>query len=312
MRYTFEELMGAAHEFKTFDCECVKSKSLAIVREQLRNKLLIPKPSKNDTMLSRKEIEEKTKELLLIFFNEIDFKAKYLDQETLDKSLPNDFRLHSPLHRNLVILEIVSTLVKSIDLFEIPVTYSNNDYIRTVDYLENNIHILKKLPVCFDRIFFSSNLDVAQICTQIHEYLHVLTLRHKGSINNYYHSEILSVFMELVSAEKLGDEVLTHVESKKFSELLNSCQILNEGVFIDKSGLENRNLNRERNLHIIGILLAEALFDLYLSGNRKGVLKDVQTILNGKGVLEDLLDDYQINFENSSVPEAIEKRIKRF
>ncbi len=301
----------AHHGFLFCDCSYMNTDTLRLVRGKIEKTQALFPPKTSLDRISEDQLLAKSQELMLSFFGDMDFNVNQLNQNNLIASLPADFAYIDYEEGSRMLLKIVEAKKKIMSIFDLPIVTASNFAIETLDYPRNDWTFLQNAPICFYKIYSSSNFGELGICSLVHEYIHALTLRNKGSIENYYNMELLSIFMELVTADSLGLDVLRDMELKKINLLNTDIRRLEGTVVNDQLVIHDRKLEQRAKIYIIGTMLAESLFDLYLTGDQEEMLDDVKMVLQGQDTLETLLGDYQVSFEGDSVSGAIDTAINQ-
>lgn len=139
----------------------------------------------------------------------------------------------------------------------------------------------------------------------VHEVTHIELDSIPGIVSEYYNSEVLSIFLELLYSYSTGENLLRVNESNRILELVNMLEI------VLTTSKEERDTLLEGSKYICSTLKALALFINYYYGSssiKKEILSLVQKVFDGTIRLEELLSKYDITYESSQD----EKRLKKY
>lgn len=201
--------------------------------------------------------------------------------------------------------EIIKTHLEHRSVTEIPVDFyldNPNEKGNAFMYLPfeekiNDIDYYRKLPIITSRITLSGSPINLRICSYVHEMCHALNYRNKGYTNNQLYDEVLSVFLELVTAVDLNNTSLRDVKLLQRVLSLKSSTLAKELYEKDNT---NPLTIIDYNKYLISTLLAFHLFSIYLTKQRirKEMDRDLNAIFNGDITLEDMLEKYEATEEN--------------
>lgn len=210
-------------------------------------------------------------------------------------------------------------LTKEVNPFDIPIELTEGHsmvgevrkdiMVIPVEYVPEDTGIF----IPFTKIKLGNELDKLSPATYIHEIAHTQTESHPGYTESFLNREVISIFLEKLSAMELDHslELLKRSERKRFEDLAHNINnIKMNGKFI--------NLTSEEELktysYIRSTLLAEKLFDLYLNErkqkNKDKYISDIQDIFDGKITVEELLLKHNVTVNNSKDINLIIKHIK--
>lgn len=179
-----------------------------------------------------------------------------------------------------------------------PLNSSINESLLICDDPEYLIHA----PIIFDSITLNTSVPEITGCCYVHEIMHSQLDSIKGSVENYLNSEVISIFMELLTAYN------NDPKGQLFSYLVNlrMCELYKSLVLYNSVNEDFDSVNRNEKLiqskYIVSFLEALNLFDLYQYGNnieRKHIIKSIQRVMDGKRCLEEQLESFEIDFDNS-------------
>lgn len=170
------------------------------------------------------------------------------------------------------------------------------------------------------KTIYYKNLSLPENITEItklaytHEIAHSQLNHVRGLIKEYYNTEMISIFLELVHALELndGEYLLTAHDSIRLTELK---YIINElKKYHTRTDDEIRNILTEGSLYLQSTLEAYNLFIKYYNAPisiKKEILQSIQKLFNQELTLEDLLTFYDISLESSINPVSLNQYIKR-
>ena len=150
--------------------------------------------------------------------------------------------------------------------------------------------------VYYDYIELNSKLNLLTVPAYVHEIGHAEVDQNIGYAEDFLHREVVSIFLEKVAAfrvDKSGN-LLKLCECVRLLYLMTLCkQLFLPGRFVDEE-------NRVKNLmYVKSILLAEKLFDMYLSErkekNRDKYMDDINAIIDGKMTVEEMISKRRIS-----------------
>ncbi len=257
-------------------------------------------------------------------------------REALNKSrifFQSYFNLHKVSYANDLILKIKLTgkkvrdedeLIKlynnvgrDISPFKLPVKLVNKPYyygnVALLTNLSEDEEFLKNMKLFFKNIDLSNKTSSITSVCYVHEIVHTQLESLKGSVEDYYNSELLSIFLELVYSYMQGEEVLSEVLKNRINLFL--CDI--DGVFKYVLKMDMREGKWENIIgckYIVSTLKAFNLFFTFYYGSnntKKYILNCIQDVFDGKYTLEDMLKKLDITYENSLDSEKVLRLIKR-
>ena len=173
----------------------------------------------------------------------------------------------------------------------------------------------------FETIYYKS-LSLPKNMTEItklaytHEIAHSQLNHVRGIIKEFYNTEVVSIFLELVHALELndGEYILTAHDSIRLgSELKTIIEELNK-YYDRKEEPELKKVLIEGSLYLQSTLQAYNLFFRYYFGSiqiKKELLQNIQRLFNQELSLEELLSNLDISVESSINPTKLKKYITR-
>lgn len=168
--------------------------------------------------------------------------------------------------------------------------------------------------IYYKSITLPKNITEVSKLAYTHEIAHSQLNHIRGLIQNFYNTEVISIFLELVHALELndGEYLLTAHDSIRLSELKTTIEELKKHH--TRNDEEVKKVLIEGSLYIQSTLEAYDLFIKYYCGSRsvkKEILASIQRLFNQEIVLEDLLHSFEVSFEDSINPKQLSKYIRR-
>lgn len=129
-----------------------------------------------------------------------------------------------------------------------------------------------------------------------HEMTHAQMMVYEGGTNSIFNEETLPILMELIFADELDPSIntLKLVNNERLISICKFIDILSRGNDVKYSD----RVTSEK--YIVSSLQAIELFKIYSLSTTRGkkeMLEDVNNIINGFNIVEDMLDKYQIDYE---------------
>ena len=148
----------------------------------------------------------------------------------------------------------------------------------------------------------------------VHEITHTQLDSLRGSIQEYYNMEVLSIFNELFHASILDkdERILRLNDSRRIYEMSITAQELRDH-HNGKSPMSRDEL-LDCCKYLVSDLKAYQLFAIFYSANdtlKNEILDDIQSIFDGYMTLEELLNKYEITLESIENSPQILKYYKR-
>ncbi len=180
--------------------------------------------------------------------------------------------------------------------------------------------MLRELIVCgeetrtvFTGIELPKIITEASTLSYVHEITHSQDNHIYGSIRNYYNTELLSVFNELLCAGSMDDGgKLSHLaDVLRLSDLKYGIKFLQDGL-----GKEDEKYNElaEASCYVESTLKAYNMYMDYYSGDkmtRQYIILMIQKVFDGEITLEQCLEALDITYPNSLSPKKLTKFLKR-
>ena len=281
----------------------LSKKSVIESRELIRG-LELPDTSKiTDTSVNPKNIAKQSRKIITSLFPDLNRDVRII---AINEYQQAALKL---AYGKMSIEEYLETLQRKSfrgDAVNVPITFADThtciygETVKPLSLVDDN-SFLERLPILLSGYNIGSiNLSRLGIITHLHEVTHALLERNKGSVKDYYKSEMLSILMEKIAADEID----------KTSILLSKQNIFRYENL--KQSLENSNDDSHK--YLLSTLLAEVLFNKYKNGNetyKNHLLAQISKILDGKLVLEDMLINEEITLDNGNLPCIIEENIQK-
>ena len=203
-------------------------------------------------------------------------------------------------------------LGRTVNPLKLPVNLVQGDDIFSGSVTEiitnRNPHII------FSEINLNGQTTEQTSSSYVHEITHTQLDRLKGSIQEYYNMEVLSIFNELFHASILDNDerILRLNDSRRIYEMSISAQELRDHH--DGKSLMSRDELLDCCKYLISDLKAYKLFAIFYSANdtiKNEILDDIQSIFDGFMTVEELLAKYEITLESIENSPQILKYYKR-
>lgn len=193
------------------------------------------------------------------------------------------------------------------DAVNVPIAFSEKHHCTIGETVKPLVLIdsdsyLERLPIYVSGYNLGSiKQSRLSVVTHLHEVTHALLERNKGSVTDYYKSEMLSILMEKIAA----------LEIDQTSVLLSK-----QNIFRYENLKESLNKNADDDSHkyLLSTLLAEVLFDKYENGTeayKHHLLAQISNVLSGKLILEKMLENEGIILDNANLPCFIDEKIQK-
>ena len=240
--------------------------------------------------------------------NQITFHKVLLEKESEVKKVLNDFD-NKDIKTYGELYERIIDATKFSSAYNIPIKYRDvDDYMYGSLfwrlYSLNNEDFLSIMNPIFNSVELSIYKTKLSYLAYIHELVHTQVDSVKYNIENYYNSEIASIFFERVAALQYDSTLLELCTLERYQSLLGSiCNLL------DSKDIEKNIIS---STYIISTLKAEKLFDIYLESNditRSIIMNKMQMLMDGKTTLENILKEMDITIENSSDVNILKKHL---
>lgn len=301
-QYKYKQKM-LSHGFEKSDSDFFNSTDYDKVRQMMIDSLY--DDITNDikyNLCSKNDILENGKCILKKHFNNIDLKVNYNDMDELANLILLKFGKKPSIYDSDKILELINNNSKKINIYDVDVVVQSgffnsgktNNYALPFSIKKLGNDFIKKIPYSISSIYLKGECNEFLTQVYVHEMTHALVNRNKGIVKNMLLNEMLPMFMEKVASYDLNNELLDKVI---LNRLLSTKRALNN---IDHSK-NNSYLKLHKKIYILSNICASGLFDLYYKSNdfvKNKIDISVGKVISGEMLLEDLLDEYNINFDN--------------
>lgn len=164
------------------------------------------------------------------------------------------------------------------------------------------------------------HIELPRIVTKLtslsytHEITHSQLNHMRGLIEEYYNTEVLSIYNELLHAYHTSDQesLLRIHDERRLSELAICISELDK--YKNTNDEEIKSVLLEGSCYCVSTLKAYNMFIRYYfgtKGERKELRRGVQSVMDGNITLEDELKKLDISYENSQDIKAIRKYLNR-
>ena len=239
-------------------------------------------------------------------------KVPYADEAMLK------LRLHGRIVREEKdLLRLYNKVGIKVDPFEIPIRYVKEPYyygnVSLLTNLSDDEEFLKNMKLFFKSIDLGHRTNEMTGVCYVHEIVHTQVESLKGIVREYYNSEVLSIFMELLYANSRSPELFKETLKNRINMFLTEFDSLYNYL-----NNHNNSFDKWHNIvsckYIVSTLKAFKMYDMYVRENEFGksnILWLVQKVFSGIKSLEDILDELGITYENSLEAEHIANLIYR-
>jgi hypothetical protein len=216
-------------------------------------------------------------------------------------------KLHGKLVRSdKELIKLYNGVGRLVDPFELPVRFVAEPYyygnVSLCTNLSDDPEFLKHMKLFFKSIELGNKPnDMTGVC-YVHEIIHTQLESVKGIVKDYYNSELLSIFMELVYAYEGGVVLLREALKNRINMFLTEFHSLYNylaNLEVTEDGLWHNVIACK---YIVSTLKAFNLYDMYSKENEFGksnIIWSVQKVFSGIITLENMLNELGITYQNS-------------
>lgn len=281
------------------------SKKSVIETQQLISGLDLPDTAKiSDIAVGPKNVSKQSKKIITSLFPDLNRDIRII-------SVNEYFQLAMKLQKGQMSLdEYFNTLQRKSfigDAINVPISFSDKHHctigetVKPLALIDNDTY-LDNMPIIVSGYNLGGiKLSRLGIVTHLHEVTHALLERNKGSVIDYYKSELLSILMEKIAALEIDQtSVLLSKQNIYRYENLKSCI--------------NGKQDDDSHKYLLSTLLAEVLFDKYESGTdayKHHILAQINAVLSGRITLETMLDSEGIVLDNGNLPCLIDEKVQK-
>ena len=155
-------------------------------------------------------------------------------------------------------------------------------------------------------IYLSEDFIKRSIGIYAHEITHTqLEFDPSHYYNNYFHKEVLSIFMEKLIMYEINTDYYNDIKSMRLMMFKNMLNRYSSSVWnrtSDSIITDDKLLEYDARIYIISTFIANNLFYIYMNGSleTKGkMLNEIQNIFDGKKTVEEFMSDFNVTYENS-------------
>lgn len=258
---------------------------------------------------------------------EIDKRSYYLGPSTKKESISEainffnrHFKLHKIPYKNELRCDIdkfvlkhlpgikiplkIHNVARNIHPFNLPVRYTGETMIEcmvveNVTYIATD-YFIDNMKLSFKEIILPPQVTQLTASSYVHEVTHTQLAHVKGIIKDYYNSEVLSIFLEILCVSENSDRLLSLQDAMRLTELYQELYTLEE----NSKGVSTFSKDDliDSTKYTTSILKAYHLFVEYYYGTpalKKYILTTIQNIFDGNLQLEELLDEFEITIDNA-------------
>ena len=161
--------------------------------------------------------------------------------------------------------------------------------------------------IVYRKLDLSNELSPLSRLAYTHEVAHTELNHIKGIIEQYYNTEVISIFLELVHAFEEGEDLLHIHDAARLRNLQGAIYELEQATSCESILIES-------SLYTVSTLKAYELFIKFYIGSintKREIMYYVQRLFNQEITLEDLLWHFNISFESSQNPDLLKRYINR-
>lgn len=241
-------------------------------------------------------------------------KVPYADEVMLK------LKLHGKIVRDESdLLRLYNKVGIMVDPFELPVKFVNEPYyygnVSLLTNLSDDEEFLKKMKIFFKSIDLGHKTNEMTGVCYVHEIIHTQVESLKGIVRDYYNSEVLSIFMELLYANSRSSVLFKETLKNRINMFLTEFHSL-YNYLVDESCVveDGKWHNVIACKYIVSTLKAFKMYDMYVRENEFGksnMLWLIQKVFSGIKTLEEILIELGITYENSLEAEHVANLIYR-
>lgn len=210
----------------------------------------------------------------------------------------------------------IHNIARNIHPFNLPVRYTGETMIEcmvveNVTYIATD-YFIDNMKLSFKEIILPPQITELTSSSYVHEVTHTQLAHIKGIIKDYYNSEILSIFLEILSIYETQEYLLPLQDAMRLTELYHELYTLEEHSKGVSTYKEDDLIDSTK--YTTSIIKAYHLFVEYYYGSpalKKYILESIQNILDGNISLEELLDEFEITIHSSIDNPKLTKYFKR-
>lgn len=233
----------------------------------------------------------------IFFLSKADSEAlaiKHMKAKSKDQDIVRDFNLRA----------------KNIDMFAVPFNFVQKDFrggsALLCSLVPEDRSVINSVKNIASQIDITGPSDYLTAIIYEHELVHLLLRRHKGSIEDYYHDELLPIFLEKVFAfeNDQTEDLLTKMEMFRVRGHQTDYQSIKRNLDIEEKGYQ----------HLISGLIANLMFYRYYHETptgRRHMLDGIEKVLNGEKTVEEMLKEQSLEISSSELVTATKHSISK-
>ncbi|MBR3198725.1 MAG: hypothetical protein IKG27_01775 [Bacilli bacterium] len=307
----------AVGNYKTFDTSFLDTKEYERLLIEMTRSKKITEYNPKVAIISRNEIKKAGREFIAGITEGINTKISYINLD--DDAIIYDFTRETGDYEiedsnYLDFMRYALKKSRRIEITKLPVRFIISDSKNGIHsqfahkYSEVNPNLLRKIPFLSCGIDLKNQNDELSFKTLVHEYTHALVDRHKGIIENYAYSELLSIFMELVAAyEKETDGRLIELA------MIERLEWIRKDMLIANYNKITGYIPDIKSVYIDSTIYAMDLFEMYeksSTNGKKAILNEIKKTLAGERTLEETLTALDASEERGS--QTIRAKVKKY
>lgn len=247
-----------------------------------------------------------------INFLEKNRKAKFCEEIKAGRTFLNEmYKIHDvpwSYYKKTLIWEI--NVEGYISPFSLPIKRVKGE-IERYGLLKEEITLSDVPTISYKRIEVFKETTEALSSTYIHEITHTQQNHIPELIEDYYDTETLSIFNELLYASYKTEKYAKSYDTSRIQDIIKGLELL----FRYKDNIkENYDTLLEACCYLVSTLKAYHLFYIYYYGNtstKKHILKKIQKVFNHRISVEECLTSLDISYENSLNIQKLERVLNR-
>ena len=248
----------------------------------------------------------------------------FLRQKLILHKVPysTEMMLKIKLHGKLIkdemdVVKLYNSVGIDMDPFEIPVNFVPEPYyygnVSLLTSLSEEETFLRNMKLFFKSIELGRQTNEMSSVCYVHEIIHTQLESLKGIVREYYNSEVLSIFMELLYADEKSPELFRETLKNRINLFL--LEFNNLFTYLNgETKEEGKWYNIVACKYIVSTLKAFNLYDKYLKEDEIGksnMLWLFQKVISGNKSLEEILKELDVTYENSLEPSHVANLIYR-
>lgn len=235
-------------------------------------------------------------------------KVSYADEATIK------LKLHGKMVKNgKELIKLYNGIGTLVDPLEIPVKFVDEPYyygnLSLLTSLSEEPDFLKRMKLFFKSIELGKNTNEMTGVCYVHEIVHTQLESLKGIVRDYYNSEVLSIFVELLYAADSGPILLKEALKNRINMFLTEFHSLyvyiQNGECVSEDAVWHNVIACK---YIVSTIKAFHLFNNYYMGDeieKNNILWMVQKVFSGALSVELLLEELRITYDNSLEKEHV-------